>query len=188
MNISTFRFLVVATLLAIFLIPNYALAVPNYALNDGRTTGRTAEMEMDWEDNYSKNYRREKQVMRKKNDLWYGLKKQMHCPITQRRLTDGEKQPYVNYKGYRIYFSSEAVIWIFHKYPKRALRRIYDNGEQPLKLDLCQFCGQIKNTYKCCRDRDTTRICNDCGKHLDSPGHCVPYGLIIPVPKPGENR
>jgi len=174
MNTTTFKFLLVA-LIAL-------------TLGTGPAFAQEREMEMDWEESYSKNYVKEKKEMRKTNNLWYGLSKQTHCAITHRKLTKGTKQPYVDYMGYRVYICSEGVRWIFNKFPKRALRQIYDNGEQPVKLDLCQFCGQIKNSYKCCRDRETTKICNKCGKHLDSPGHCVPYGLIIPVPKPGENR
>lgn len=175
MNITTFKFLLVATLIAL-------------SLSTGPALAQERKMEMDWEEDYSENYRKEKKVMRKKGNLWYGLAKQKHCAITHRKLTKGNKQPYVDYMGYRVYICSDGVRWIFNKFPKRALRQIFENGQQPLKLDLCQFCGEIKNTYKCCRDSDDTKICNDCGKHLNSPGHCVPYGFIIPVPRHGENR
>jgi hypothetical protein len=175
MNMTTFKVLMVATLIAI-------------TLNTTPVLAQEREYIMEWEADYDKGYEREKQVMRKKNNLWFGLKKQEHCPITQRTLTRGDKQPFIYYKGYKIYLSSDSVARLFWKYPKRALRRIYDNGEQPLKLDLCEFCGEEKGTYKCCRDREDTVICNKCGKHLNSPGHCVPYGLIIPVPAPGDTK
>ena len=144
--------------------------------------------EMEWEEGYDKTYHRERMAHRSKTNLWIGLHDQKNCPITYRPLKIRKNTPHVDYMGYRIYLSSEKLEWIFHKYPKRAIRRIFDRGQRPLKLDLCPFCGEEKNTYQCCRNMESTVICNKCGKHKNSPGCCVPNDFILPVPAPGDEK
>ena len=130
--------------------------------------------------------RRRKQV-RKSEDPWYGLNRQKQCPISGRKFL-GRYEHYVDYKGYRVYLSDKRLKWIFNKFPRRSIRRLYDWGERPEKLNLCERCGEIKKSDKCCRRTLETKVCPLCPKHYRSPGCCVPHGYILEVPPPKVRR
>ena len=128
-----------------------------------------------------------RQQVRKTEDPWFGLNPQDQCPISGRRLL-GRFENYVDYKGHRIYLSDKRLAWIFRKFPRRAIRQLYDWGERPERLNLCQRCGHIKNSAKCCRRSLDTATCPLCRKEAKSPGCCVPADYKLPVPPPRAKR
>ena len=128
-----------------------------------------------------------RQQVRRAEDPWYGLNKQDQCPISGRRLL-GRFENYVDYKGHRIYLSDRRLKWIFNKFPNRSIRQLYDWGERPERLNLCQRCGEIKNSVKCCRRTVDTVLCPICRKHAKSPGCCLPADYILKVPPSGVKR
>lgn len=128
-------------------------------------------------------------VYRRANNPWFGLNEQSRCPVSGRRFHGKAKgRHHIDYKGYRFFLSDSKLKWIFRKYPNRAIRQLYDWGMRPQRLDLCQVCGEIHSSKKCCSGGLEVKRCEECQKYHRSPGCCLGEGYVLELPKSRKQR